>query len=83
MVLEIPFLTFSDANIWFIEKDLTWRSYRTVKVLLTPKRVELIDRKNIATAAINKNLETLVVHVASIIETMSIYLARKAQIAAL
>lgn len=78
MVLRMLFLTFLDANTRFIEKDLTWRSYRAVEALLTLKRVELIDRNNFVTVAINENLETLVVYVVFIIETMSIYLVREA-----
>ena len=83
VVLKMAFLIFLDTNIWFAEKELTWRSYMTVKALPTTRRVKLINKKEFAAAAIDKDSETFVVHVASIIETMSIYLARKAQIAAL
>ena len=83
VVLGMPFFTLSDVDIRFAEKELTWRSYTTVEALPTTRRVELIDKKEFAAAAMDEDSETFVVHVASIIETMSIHLAREAQIAAL
>ena len=37
VVLEIPFLTFNNANIQFALKKLNWRSYIIAKALLTTK----------------------------------------------
>ena len=37
VVLGISFLILSNANIQFVEKELTWRSYTTVKALPTTK----------------------------------------------
>ena len=48
VVLGIPYLTLSNADIHFADKNLTWRSYTTVEVLSTIKRVELIDKKKFA-----------------------------------
>ena len=48
MVLEIPFLALSNADIQFAEKELTWRSYTAAEALPTTKRVELIDKKEFA-----------------------------------
>lgn len=31
----MSFLTFNNADIWFIEKKLTWKIYNTKKTLLT------------------------------------------------
>ena len=45
VILGMPFLTFSNADIQFAEKELTWRSYITKKALLTTQRVELTDKK--------------------------------------
>ncbi len=47
VILGMLFLTFLDINIWFVEKELTWRSYKTVEALLTTKKVELINKKKI------------------------------------
>ena len=49
----------------------------------TTNKVELIGKKEFTAAAIDKNLKTFVVHLASVIETMLIYLAKKALIAVL
>ena len=49
----------------------------------TTKKVKLISKKEFATTAMNKNFETFLVHVASVIEIILIHLARKAQIAVL
>ena len=67
----------------FPKKKLTLKSPTTVEALPTIKRFELIDKKEFATVAINKDSETFVVHMTSIMNTMSIHPARAAQIAAL
>ena len=51
VVLEILFLIFSNTDIQFVEKKLTWRFYTSVKTLPITKRVELIDKKEFAKAA--------------------------------
>ena len=63
VVLGIPFLTLSNADVQFVEKKLTWRFYITSKALSTTKRIELIDKKEFAKVALNENFETFVVHV--------------------
>ena len=66
VVLGMFFHTFSNINIQFIEKELTWRSYTTVKAVPTTKRVELICKKKFAKAALDENSETFVIYVASL-----------------
>ena len=85
IVLGMPFLTFSNADVQFVEKELTWRSYTTVKALSTTKRVELINKKEFAKAALDENSETFVVHVASLnlAPAPGIHPDRAAQIASL
>ena len=87
MVLKMPFLTLSNADIQFAGEKLTWRSYTAAKALPTIiKQVELIDKKEFAKAGFNENVEAFVVHVTSISLSkpkMSIHPARKAQIASL
>ena len=78
MVLGMPSLTLSNAHIQFAEKELTWRSYTTKKALPITRWIELINKKKFAKAALDENLETFVVHVASLISKMSIYPAWKA-----
>ena len=43
VVLGMPFLIFSNADIQFAEKELTWRIYTTKKALTTTRQVEIID----------------------------------------
>ena len=86
VVLEMPFLTLSNADIQFPEKELTWRSYTTAKALPTTKWVELIDKKEFVKVALDENSETFVVHVAileALLSEMTIHPSREAQIAAL
>ena len=83
-VLWIPSLTLSKADVRFAEREPTWSSYTTAEALPTTRRVELIDRKEFATAALDENEEAFVVHIAALTSTMTtIYPARKAQIASL
>ena len=82
VVLGMPFLTLSNADIQFAEKELTWRSYTAAEALPTTKRVEIIDKKEFARAALDEHVEAFVVHVTSL-STMAIHPAREAQIASL
>ena len=83
IVLGMPFLTLSNADVQFLEKELTWRSYITAEALPSTKWVELIDKNEFAKAALDKNSETFVVHVASLSLVPGIYPDSKAQIASL
>ena len=62
----MPFLIFSNANVSFLEQEFTWRSYITAKTLPTTKKVELINKKEFAKAALDENFETFVVYVATL-----------------
>ena len=81
MVLGLLFLTLSNVKDQFVEKELIWRSYTTAKALLTTKRVELIDKKEFANAALDENSETFVVPVASL--NLGIHSDKEAQRASL
>ena len=77
----MPFLTFSNADVQFIEKELIWRFYITAKALPTTKRIELIDKKEFAKAALDRNSKTFVIHVAFLNLVPGIYPDKEAQIA--
>ena len=81
VVLGMPFLTLSNVDIQFVEKELTWRSYTTAEALSTTKRVELINKKEFAKAALDDKSETFVVYVASFNLVPGIHPDREAQIA--
>ena len=66
VVLGMPFLALSNADIQFDIESFTWRSYSTAEALPTARRVELIDKHEFAKAALDENSETFVVHVAAL-----------------
>ena len=66
IVLSMPFLTFSNADVQFVEKELIWRFYTTAEALSTTKRVKLINKKEFAKAALDENSETFVVYITSL-----------------
>lgn len=57
---------------------LEWRSYTTVEALPITKKVELIDKMEFAVIALNENVETFVVYIATLsaASTMQVYLLR-------
>ncbi len=83
VVLEMPFLSLSNADVKFAELGkLTWRLYTPTNALPTTSRVELIDKKEFAKATLDENSETFVVHVAAIelLTTMPIHPSRAPQV---
>ena len=66
MLLGMPFLTSSGADIDFLDWELRWRTYTTQVALPTTRRVELVGKKEFAAAALDPESETFVVHVASL-----------------
>ena len=79
------FLTLNKADVRFAERELVWRTYTAAEALPTTRRVEIIDKREFAAAALNADDETFVVHVAALAEptTMPIHPSRQAQVAAL
>ena len=83
VVLGMPFLKISNADVAFGEGTLTWKSYTTNKALPTTERVQLVDPKEFVIAALDADSETFVVHVAiREREEMAMDPGRKAQIEA-
>ena len=78
VVLSMAFLTFRNANIQFAKKELTWRTYTIKKAFPITRQVEIINQKEFAKAALDKNVEAFVVHVSSLKSRMTIHSARKA-----
>ena len=87
MVLGISFFTFSNANVQFVEKEeLIWRFYTNAKVLSISKWIKLINEKEFAKTALDKNSKTFVIHVAFLnlaLVSISLHLDREAQIISL
>ena len=83
VVLGMPFLSLSNVDIRFVEREITWRRYTTAKALLTTQRMKLINKKEFAAAALDADSETFVVHVTALdIEgtNMAVHPFRAAQI---
>ena len=83
VVLGMPFLKISNADVSFDKKTLTWKSYTTNKVLLTTERVQLVDLKEFVIAVLDADSKTFIVHIAiRKREKVTIDPERKAQIEA-
>ena len=86
VVLRMPFITLSNGNIQFIERELTKRFYSAADALSTIKRVELIDKKEFAKTVLDEESETFVVHIAALealLAGIAIHFLQAAQILAL
>ena len=85
VVLGMPFLTLSNVNVEFSERNLIWRSYTLAEALLTTRLVKLIDKMVFANVASDENVEAFVVYVALLSRgsKMSINPAREDQITSL
>lgn len=66
VALNMPFLTLSNIEINFIDRELKWSLYIITKALPTTKRMELIGKKVFAIAAFDLDDETYVIHIASL-----------------
>ena len=66
VVLGMLFLILNNADVSFSERKLTWKSYTVDEALPTTKRIELIDKKEFAKAALDTESETFVMHVATL-----------------
>ena len=71
VVLGMPFLTLSGADVDFSGRELRWRTYTTEEVLPTTRRVELVGKKEFAAAELDSEHETYVVHVGSVSSVVS------------
>ncbi len=66
VILKMLFLTLSNANFQFGTEKLIWRSYTAAETLPTTSWVKFIDKREFAKAALDKNFETFVPHIAAL-----------------
>ena len=66
VVLEMSFLTLSDADVNFSSWELWWKIYTDKEALPTTRCVKLVGKKKFAAAALDLESETFVVHVVSL-----------------
>ena len=83
IIFGISFLTFSKVEIDFAQRKLTWRTYTAAEAMPTTKRVQIIDSKEFAKAALDLEQEAFVVHVAAFSAKPAVHPDREAQITAL
>ncbi len=78
----MPFLAFNNADFQFGAEKPTWRSYIAAEALPTTSKVEIINKKEFAKAALDEYSETFVVHVAAleILTAMPIHPSRALQV---
>ncbi len=83
IVLEIPYMTMSNADVDFQARNLQWRSYTTRDILSTTRRVELIGKKEFVVTSFDLEHEAFVVQVVtpSVDSSVEIYPSKRAQIA--
>ena len=83
MVLSMLFLTFGNVNVQFARKKLIWRTYTTKKALPTIRQVKLINQKEFAKVALDKNIEVFMIYISSLRLRIIIHLVKKASMALL
>ena len=84
VILGMPFLKISNADVSFGEGTLTWKTYTTNEALPTTEQVQIVDPKEFVIAALDVDSETFVVHVAiREQEEMPVHSKRQAQVRAL
>ena len=66
VVLKMPHLTLSGADVNFSKRELRWRSYIIEEALPSIIRVELVGKKEFLDVALDPRYETFVIHVASL-----------------
>ena len=64
VVFEIPFLTFSGADINFLDREFWWRTYITKKALPVIRRIKFVGKKEFATTVLDPEYEIFVVYIA-------------------
>ena len=83
VVFGMLFLTLSNADVDFLDRDLRWRTYTTEETFLNNRSVKLVGKKEFAAVLLNPEHETFVVYIASRNLIPRIYPDREAQIASL
>ena len=66
VVLGMPFLTLSSADVNFSGRKLRWKTYTAEEALSTTRRIELVGKKEFAAVALDPKSETFVVYIASL-----------------
>ena len=66
IVLEMPVLTVSRADVNFLGRKLRWKTCTNKKTLSTTRHVELVGKKKFEVALLDSEYETYVFHIRSV-----------------
>ena len=69
VVLGMPFLILSSADVDFSGRELGWRTYTIKEALSTTRRVKLVEKNEFTAAALDSKHEINVVHIVSFSST--------------
>ena len=83
VVLGMLFITLSNADVQFTNKELTWGTYNTKEALSITRRVKPIDQNRLAKAVLDEKIKVFVMYVSSLESKMTIKPVRKLQLALL
>lgn len=67
------FLIYNNEDIIVADRRFIWKAYILVKVLLTIKWIKIINKKDIAKAALDENMKVFIVYVAYLYTKILIY----------
>ena len=57
VVLGMPFLTLSGADVDFLDRELRWRIYTTEEALPTTRHVELVGKKELQLQSLTRDMK--------------------------
>ena len=72
IVLGMPFLTLSSADIDFLSWGLRWKTHTTKEAFPTTWRIKLVKKKEFAAIALDPKYKIYVVYIASLSSTLLI-----------
>ena len=64
----MAFLSFGRADVCFAKQEFVWKTYTAVEALPITKKMEIIDKREFAAAALNTDNEIFVVHIVTLAE---------------
>ena len=69
MILGMPWLTIANPDIDWVKKSFRWRTYTAAVALTTTCRADVIDPKEFAQLAIDKEAHCFVIHARQVVNT--------------
>ena len=72
VILGMPLLTFSRADVWFAERKFVWKTYTAVETIPMTRKVEIINKTEFVVAALNPDNRIFAVHIAALPELIII-----------